>query len=279
MMIAMNPNISSVYEHQRPMAAECVLRWCVKTISAESNDGIYSENIVSQYYNNSILPYQFLINNISYPHAAHTLQDIFIIPPDQNETFFIPKDVNSQTLISMTNLIPSYFTVLNVSSDPLWQYQNLEAASNIESFNYKLWPVPNNISEYSERMASALTTAIRNYPLSSMPVHGLGGLETYVHIQWGWFSLPVIVLLGTLILLVKTIVNGPPRGRGGIWKTSLLASLLHGLEETSRRDFGDAWDLSEMREKAEASMVIFTPRLDGYRFHKQGLTLAQKSEL
>jgi hypothetical protein len=282
-MIVMNSNYSSVYEHKQPMAAECVLRWCVQTIEAQSTSGNYSETILSQYTNNSILPYQFRMNynnsTGTIPQAAHTLDDIFIIPPDQNETFFIPKNVNSQLLVSISDLMPAYFTVSNSSANPLWQYQNLNAEPTLYTFNDKLWPKPNNISEYFDRVASGLTTVIRNYPFSSTPVHGFGGLETYVHIQWGWFSLPVIVLLGTLILLVKTIVNGPSRGQGGIWKTSLLASLLHGFEETSRLDFGDAWELSEMREKAESSMVTFTPRLDGFRFHKHGLTLGQKSEL
>jgi hypothetical protein len=281
-MIVMNPDISSIYSHQLPMAAECVLRWAVQTISAESQNGIYSEKIHSVYTNDSTLPaqYKWHYNNYTNTGGAHTEYNIYIIPPDQNETFFIGMNVNSQTSVPFHTYIPSYLTVSNSTSATWWKFDNLIMSGAIDPelypFNTEFWPKPNNVSEYVQRISSALTTAIRTYPNSSISVHGFGGLETYVHIEWGWFSLPVIVIFGTLLLLVKTITNGPSRGQGGVWKTSLLASLLHGMDETTRRDFGDAWDLSEMREKAQTSIVLFTPEPDGFRFHRHGLTLGQK---
>jgi hypothetical protein len=274
-MVVMNSNISSVYAHEPPIAAECVLRWCVKTIEAQCQNGVYSETISSTYTNDSVLPDQFkwFYNSITGTSAAHTAYDIIITPPNQTETFVVPKNVNSQTLVSLEGLIPTYISAWNVTADPYWK---VPWSDNLEPLNYGSWPKPDSIAEYSERIASAFTTVIRNYPNSSLPVFGYGGVETYVHIQWGWLALPLILVLGSLILLVNTIRNAVLMGGNGIWKTSLLASLLHGLDETSRRDFGDAWNLSDMRAKAMASSVVFTPRLDGFRFHKHTLAVDEK---
>ena len=46
-----------------------------------------------------------------------------------------------------------------------------------------------------------------------------------------------------------------------------IAVLLHSFNENSRREFGDAWQLSEMREKAEKAVVSFSPKLYKFRFH------------
>jgi hypothetical protein len=206
--------------------------------------------------------------------GSHVEYDMILIPPNNNETFSVPKLVVSQVIATLYYYYPSYFSISNSSDgDLLWKFQNLPVNGNetmplLYNIDYAEWPIPSNLSEYSDRIATAFTNIMRNYPQSSVPAQGYGGTETSVQIQWGWFSLPMLISFATLVLLIVTIISGPSRGDGGVWKTSELASVLHGLEEQSRSDFGDAWDLSSMIAKADAMEVVFNPEANGFRFHR-----------
>jgi hypothetical protein len=267
----MSNNFSAIYTNEPPSAVECIYRWCVQTIEAQSKDGVYSETVLSSFTNDTIITDQWYFQHLG--GLAHSRHDIIITPPDQNETFMVPDFVVDQTQADFNLYMPATLVGLNSTAEPFLKSENLPMPGfptpNVRPFDYAHWPKPNNASDYAGRLATALTMLVRNYPDSSLTVRGYGGLETYVHIQWAWVTLPLIVILGTLILLMYTVVTGPSRGEGRIWKTSLLASLLHGMGEDSRRDFGNAWELSAMREKAQSSRVIFKPELDGFRFHLQ----------
>jgi Protein of unknown function (DUF3176) len=57
-IVSLNPEPESIYSHTPPMAAECVLRWCVKTISAEYKNENFSETVISTWTNDTSLPTQ-----------------------------------------------------------------------------------------------------------------------------------------------------------------------------------------------------------------------------
>lgn len=52
--------------------------------------------------------------------------------------------------------------------------------------------------------------------------------ETYVHVSWASFALPVSVLLAATIFLFVTMIR-VSRERIPVWKSSSLAALFHGL--------------------------------------------------
>jgi hypothetical protein len=273
-LLALNPEPVSVYNHQAPMAAECLLRWCVKTIAAEYKDGVFTETVESAYFNESSLPpqFQWRWNPIS-GGGAHIAYDINISPPGQNETFSVPKLVASQSYIPIETFIPSYFTTANASGEVIyWKFDNLPLNEQIDpvlsTMDYSRWPKPSSAAEYAERIATSMTNVIRNYPNSSIPVSGFGGMISYVKIEWAWLSLPVIISVTVLALLVATIRSGPLRGEGGVWKTSVLPPLLvQGTGNKPERNLSNTSELSAIRAEAKGWSVVFKPETGEFCFH------------
>jgi hypothetical protein len=269
-MIAASPDVASVYADKPPQAAECVLRWCTKTISASVVDGNYTETVLSTFTNDTVQPNPFLDAWLRNRDLDAYTANISITPPGSRDTYSVSNKVVFQTIVPFSSFVPSYFTSDNISATPTVRQYEMAGVftSQFQAIDTNRWVTPRNLSAYVENIATAMTNVIRTYPNSSEPVFGYGGLETYIHIQWGWFCLPLIVLFSTLFVLVATICKGSSQEQGGLWKTSTLAILLHGLDAKTRQDFGDSWSTHEMKAKAREMSVTLRPGLDGYRFHR-----------
>jgi hypothetical protein len=271
-MISMNTDVASVYANKTPQAAECVLRWCTKKMSASVVNGTYTETIISTFTNDTAVPdpglrqWDHQLSKSIY----HYTGNVSITPPGQKDTFSVSALTIWQTMDPLAQNIPSYFTSANVSATPQVRYLELPGTWDTYEKPINISSIPSNISAYVDRVTTAMTYVMRNYPNSSEPVDGSVGLETYICIQWEWFSIPLFILFSTLVVLAVTIARGPAKGEGGVWKTSSLALLMNGLDERTRQDIGDSWSLGDMRAKARKISVTLTPRLDGYRFQRIG---------
>jgi len=271
-MMALTSDPHAVYANATPMAAECVVRWCVKTIEAEVKNGVFSEHIISEFTNDTQLGYPKLHWSKWENDWEWTIDDVYIKPPGQNDTFFVPDDIAFSTVNPLRGQIPSYYTVTSNNSEEkfvqVWNTLFLENTSSpvILPFNMSTWSNPTNISQFVDGITRAMTNVMRNYPNSSLPVMGYGGLESYVHIQWGWFTVPLFLLLSTLILLLCTIAQSPSRREGGVWKTSTLAVMLHGMHPDARDEFGDSWSMIDIRNKARKLDVVLRTEARGLQF-------------
>lgn len=77
-------------------------------------------------------------------------------------------------------------------------------------------------------IARAMTETIRTGPNSTVVI-GLESVgEVFIHVEWVWIVLPVVVILAALVLLVMSIWLAHKR-RAILWKSSSLALLLHKL--------------------------------------------------
>lgn len=125
---------------------------------------------------------------------------------------------------------------------------NPEATSNfIGAFN-----ASSNISMTMDNIATAMTNYIRDS--SNVTVTGQAGqTESYVHVNWPWITLPAfLVLAGTIFLFLAMFET--KRLGAGVWKTSELALLFHGLEE-SCQDLNALDRSSEMEHVASGIRV------------------------
>ena len=270
-MIAAQADVASVYANKAPQVAECVFRWCTKKMSASVVEGNYTETVISTFTNDTVqpnpIPDNWIRNRSGNPGYT---ANISITPPGQGDTFSVPSTVVFQTIVPFNWFVPSYFTSANVSAAPLVRNDELAGVWNyqIQKVDMTLWVTPTNLSAYAEHIATTMTNVIRTYPNSSEPVSGFGGLETYIHIQWVWFCLPLFVLFSTLFVLIITLCKGPAKGEGGVWKCSSLAMMLHGLDEETRREIGESRSMFEIKSKAREISVALRPEVDGYRFHR-----------
>jgi hypothetical protein len=69
-------------------------------------------------------------------------------------------------------------------------------------------------------------------------------------------TLPLVLLVGTLVFLIATMVKAS-KTDVGIWKTSALAVLLHGFTDNARKKFGTPWEMLDARERAKCFRVRF----------------------
>jgi hypothetical protein len=272
---SLNTNITALYDDAPPEIAECVLTWCVQTITAQGKGAEYNETMLSTFSNTTTLPRQTQWNwdplfNTTSPTVLH---DLYLQPPSSNETYVITKNTIQQTMWEFGYNMPSYGFVDNVTAPPGMAFQiNMERYNQMPTigpFDLKDWYHPKNISEYSDRLAYSVSNVIRNYKNSSEQVKGFGGVESYIHIRWIWFALPLVILFATLAMLVYTIWDGYRSNiKGSIRKTSLLAAMVHGLDDSIRSEFGEHHGLSEIRKKATEVEIILEPVDDRYKFQR-----------
>lgn len=81
----------------------------------------------------------------------------------------------------------------------------------------------------------------------SVPVLGTAyEMSTYVHIQWGWITLPAIVVLMTGTFLAAAMFKSRST-KTKLWKSSALAMLFHGLDGDSRKMALDSDSLRKVK--------------------------------
>lgn len=86
--------------------------------------------------------------------------------------------------------------------------------------------------------------------------------ETFVHVRWPWFVLPVMVETMGLVYFV-TVAYGRKRRRF-LWKGSILAALYHGLQHYDFRDSGESLHTgSGMTAAAEQTSVMLKEASSG----------------
>ena len=117
--------------------------------------------------------------------------------------------------------------LLSIFEGSLTGTSMLRASSNIIS----AFHASSNISMTMNNIATAMTNYFRDSSNETV-VGQAGQTELFVHVTWVWITLPAfLVLAGTLFLMLAMFET--KRLGASIWKTSELALLFHGLEESS----------------------------------------------
>jgi hypothetical protein len=275
-IISMLDNKASVYANKKPLVSECTLRWCVKTITAKSEKGVFTEEVQSVWTNDTNISdpirYNWHSSTDNGPNPSIST-NLSFTPPGSKQEFLISSSSNLQIHEVLYSFMPMYFTYHNNTPDspPQVTQDNLPWGSTyiteldfIDTNRSSLFSF-HNVHDYVDTLATVLTNNIRNYPNTSEPVQGYGGVESYILITWAWITLPTFVLLGTYIGLALTVGRSPDRRDGGIWKTSLLASVLHGMDAETRQSFGKAWTMTEILHKAATAKIKMRSSGDGYK--------------
>jgi hypothetical protein len=271
------PNKTAVYAGVKPLCSECVFQWCVKTITAKSVSGVFSDEVQSTWTNNTPIP-----NPIMYSWSDGGLNsdprfEQILTPPDGNETFMPQMNSSVQLTLGFKSFLPMYYTFTTDSAESVPQVQTDNLPWGGGEYITDLYPIDlnrssvmtvQNLTDFMDSIATILTDTIRSYPNSSEPVEGYGGVESIISIQWAWIVLPVLVLLLTYIGVSLTICRSPSRCDGGIWKTSLLASIIHGMIPDTREQLGKAWTLTDILKKSSTVRVSMKADDNGYSFLK-----------
>ncbi|KAF2675658.1 hypothetical protein K458DRAFT_324127, partial [Lentithecium fluviatile CBS 122367] len=246
--------LASIFQRERPRATECVLSWCVQTIESAYHLGTYTENVTKRFFNTTDGPWPWDIiptedpetvlpiynENITInPHAVDRQANISSYGA-RNETTF-------NVLTAFDEFLPSFFTTKSNDSEIWLKFRTRNRSPSQLQHPVSPWAAPNNVTYHIERLATTMTNTIRRS--SKLMATGKSfSEETYVEVRWAWLSLPVGLLMLTLVFLVATIVRTSLElDRVGVWKNSSIATLLYGLPD-------------DMQRKITASQAACTPR-------------------
>jgi hypothetical protein len=263
-----------VYANETTTAHECILFWCTKTIQSGFYWGHQQENI------SNVLPMQTqhqspweiipdpdgaitrYISNFTRTLPSRSQPDL------RNNTFSITNVTALQAVLLLDDIAPSYVVAANASDVPQVKWLNGPeySAPLLVSFpdESNLWSPPNDVVARVDFLANVLTTIIRNTPNANYHMNLVYGTawdqRTGVHVRWGWFSLPLALLVFSVVFLLITVYKSSKDEEFvGIWKTSTIAVLFNGLDDDVRRKFGPNCKMGEARAKARVLKVKILP--------------------
>ena len=124
-----------------------------------------------------------------------------------------------------------------------------------------------NMIETFDDIATAMTNVIRAGPNTTSLAGEIQTLEVFVHVRWAWLSLPLALVIFGVSFLAICIAFSAETGRG-VWKSSSLAALFHGLRGWSEDDL-DMRSEDEMKATARRTQVMLTTDSSGRVFFAQ----------
>ena len=227
----------SVYRRQVPVAHECVLSWCVKTLRSSFSQGRYREDVISTLINTTARPFGW-DTQITVPDFTGTMfRDNITIYPASMSHDNLGYGVSNLTFLDavtvLDEIFPSLITVANATAEPFLKVRtSFKVKVMYRAVRFSPWLAPNNVPHHMERMAEAMTNAVRSDQNSNERISGKAlSRETFVAVHWAWLSFPLTMLLLSIIFLVATMMKTSQKGSSdtGTWKTSAMPTLIYGL--------------------------------------------------
>ena len=196
------------------------------------------ENTSSYQLNNKIYVSQIYAGDLS-----NALAPMFWGSVKYNRLFNGPAEYSSDTMYAMWNSRPQDEVVANISQALTQHILDASQYSNIS------------------RAAIVPTTGFVEVPV------------IILHVRWQWLSLPVMVLMLGLVFLLFAVFE-IRRQRLGIWKSSSLPLLYHGLDRQEDHD-ATMLGIGEMEADAQGvkvrlSQVLLANQELGWRMLRRG---------
>lgn len=281
-----------------PWAAECSLYWCINTYTAILNNTEFSESLKSSWYNaTNALPLADVpseddlanvvdkgldtieIYNTSPSTGGAKSQPNLNLSVDEmqfNSNAIVRKEdflvTNTPEILKWLGpLLSGNVTKDNrPSTDVVDLFYNSYGGPYTSPDAIEFNPTISVVQEIFDRLAQSLTTWIRTSQGNSFDL-GMGQAvgvtwtsETIMKVQWAWLALPCVLLAGTLLFLCFTIIR-TQKQHLGIWKSSSLALLFHGLEKRSAEGMEDLGHVVGMEAKSGRTWVRLVDEGEGAR--------------
>ncbi|KAF2115457.1 hypothetical protein BDV96DRAFT_492941 [Lophiotrema nucula] len=221
-----------------PTLVECLFSWCVKTFQSSHESGVLTEAVMSTFSTQSPTP-----GNVS-----RTKYESNPVRLDKEQKAY---SVSTNATALLGNAIRSLFP------------RDMDESSVDEQGQYPgewsfVQNTPYDVNPFLAKIASAVTNNMRSQEKGTEVAVGKAwGKENFVEIRWAWFSLPGFVLLSSLVF-VSTTVFRSRRQKFAAWKSSSLATLLHGMTEEARVGFAVSTTPSEVEAMAHECRVTLS---------------------
>ncbi|KAF2107520.1 hypothetical protein BDV96DRAFT_464154, partial [Lophiotrema nucula] len=260
----------SVYKNETPIAQECVLAWCVKSLKSSYYWAQYQEEEMGEpVWNTTQGPFPFNTSRLVTPAINGTevfyFQNIsveaFSSRFNTSVTYGVSNSTQLLSILAFDDLLPAFVTVANASA-PQWMRDSLQnKAPLLRKLDFNPWIYPNNVTRHLERLAKALTDVVRSASNTDVVTGDAFNRETFVAVQWEWLSLPLGLLLLSFVFLLGTMrKSSRERDQVGIWKTSAVATLLYGLPDELLKKIRASTPAGTPRTKAKTLRVKMLPK-------------------
>jgi hypothetical protein len=273
-VIVSNVNSENVRLNATPIAHECIISWVAKTILSNYSEGGYSEIITKVIVNSTVdgspwitVPTYGVNNRVE--GWDYTYKESIMISGRNGNVYGIDNRTHVLTGLLFDDIFPSQFTLINTTDDAdgllrYKQYKNLVPYTRNLTYNPWLYP---NITEHLESMTVAMTNLMRSGAQDTEWVEGATfDLESFVDVRWPWLTLPLGLLFSTAVLLLLTIIRSSrEKDHVGVWKTSAIATLLHGPSDDMARKMTSSKVEGTPRAKAKEVKVKWKAK-GGWRF-------------
>jgi len=278
----------AVYRNETPVAQECHLSWCVKTMSSSYTWGRYNEEVVDTVFNTTAGPFPWE----AYPYQTEVENgtDIFYM---ENITIKAEEFTGDGKLANFgtsngtalalmqgfTDIFPAYTTQANGSASPILRYKTWKTGSPWhQTLFFNPWLAPNNVTRHMERLATALTNVIRSAPTREDVEGHAFSKANFISVRWAWLTFPLLLLVLSFVFLVSTIIKTSKDTGAGIWKTSAMPTLIYSLPKEAQTQFtkSPTWNSSKHTKKVRIRLLPKTGwRVSGQSFLSRSPQLPQ----
>jgi hypothetical protein len=237
-------------------AAEGIMYWCIQAYNAVVKNGILESEITSTWYpkelDTSTLP-------INLTPPAETWKDLGITQTTDFTIGFL--EIGASVGADDTSL-----AFIGRSLD--WTYSSAFPSNQLKAISLL---IVESFSDFFTYLAGSMTNRLRG-SVCQKTVEGKMNLETVLRVQWLYLFLPIIATSLACVLLAAVMWQSRHHDLG-IWKTSILVHLFHGLSNDLRstHDTSHLYKVSEMEDKAKQVLVY----LKGDKKDYDGLMLEQ----
>lgn len=238
-----------------PWATQCTLQYCVQDLHTYVLNGQLAQNITGSFFNNSVVPIREALNKgMSIP--------LEIESPTDNQTY----TVGMGALLGMQPYFSDLFrngsairqptSSLSRTEDSIVVNLTVGISSGetffdtdiIQAFYWFYYEYPSGLDMLTFELATSMTNAFRESPGNgTIAVTGQSfEIASFVHMRWGWITLPAIVVAVTGVFLGLAMWRSRST-RTSVWKSSAIAMLFHGLDGKTRTEGMRSRRLREVR--------------------------------
>ncbi|KAH7409986.1 hypothetical protein DE146DRAFT_332961 [Phaeosphaeria sp. MPI-PUGE-AT-0046c] len=209
-----------ILRNETPVLLECLFQWCVKTFESSYQEGRLHERTLATY----LPPDKSEVSDTPEGTLLRSAPNEAFVMLAGSKAFRVGANLTRRIRNSLNANMPVYLT--NSSLDTTGQYPG--------RWNF-VQNSPYDVGSTLGSMAEAVTNYMRTSTNEGTEQHEgqAWTAQPFVEVQWLWLILPGVLLFGTLALIGATIFRSKQH-KVPAWKSSALATLLHGLTEESR---------------------------------------------
>jgi hypothetical protein len=250
------------------VAHECMLQYCVKTISAVQRNGELVETEHESWTNNSEAARKFYLGYLQTDPTAW-IPLYFLQPPGQDKVF----RVGHAAQVQMTSWLSTQFGGTASRQPP--DSGKFFSSDQVQGIDAAFDQDEDGLQQAMANVANAMTTALRKS--SNETAEGVVFVsEAYISIQWAWITLPLLLyVLAVCFVMAVAWRSGhnPEDMKVHVWKNSLIAALFHGLDDGLLTKAGHPNEQELIDEaakdlKVKLSRTVNGLRLDGEELHE-----------